>query len=175
MTNAFCSAVGIPEHQGNSARLAEWLHDEAKDVFNKDKTHAQILFLFSGDEGLVSMNPIPPKTEPEQLLAGVRQAVQEHDIYGVITVAEVWTYIPQRPNDHITVQLRHNEMRVGDLKDEHRREALMVDLQSKDGEHLTWLDPIIRRGKEVTLGRTMVLPKEKCLNKGSYFEEGGAK
>ena len=158
-----------PEDKPTSLRsYAEWLHEEAKDVFTRDGTHAQILFLFS-DDGLASMNPIPPKTESKQLLAGITQAVQEHGLFGVITVAEAWTYFPRNPKDHVAVQLMHNEMGVGDLMDGHKTEALMIRMESRDGDSLTWIDPIIRDGDNVALGNGMVLPREKCLKQESYF------
>ena len=140
-------------------------------MFSRDKTHTQLLFLFN-NEGLASMNPIHPMTEPEQLLTGVRQAVQEHGLYGVITVVEAWVYMPQQERDHILIQLRHNEMQVADLRDEHKTEALIIVLQSKDGEHVTWLHPIITTDGDTKLGTGMVLPKEKCLKQDSFFTNG---
>ena len=148
---------------------AEWLHNEAVRVFTQDKTHCQIIFLFT-DDGLASVNPVPEDTEPEQMLAAVRGAVQEHNLYGVITIAEAWTYMPRRERDHTAVQIMHGEMRVADLKDEDRTEALMLRLESRDGGHLTWLDPIVRDGDKVTLGEGMVLGREKCLKLESFFD-----
>ena len=52
-----------------------WLHDEARQVFLRDGAHGQMLFLF-GDQGIASMNPVPPNTSPDKLTAGVRQAVR---------------------------------------------------------------------------------------------------
>ena len=83
------------------------------------------------------------------MLAGVRRAVAENNLYGVVTIAECWTYMPRRPGDHVAVQLTHGEMRVGDLKAEDRTEALMVRMESRDGAYVTWLVPIIRVGDNV--------------------------
>ncbi|MBM4149071.1 MAG: hypothetical protein FJ224_08495 [Lentisphaerae bacterium] len=148
----------------------EWLHAEAQGVFLKDGSHGQMLFLFS-DDGIASINPIPPGTSPERLTAGVRQAVKEHNLYGVITVAEAWTYFPKDDRDHTSFQLLDGEMNVADLSDGDKTEALMVRLESRDGQHVTWLDRIARVGGRVTLGAGMRVPREKCLKLRSYFEQ----
>ena len=147
---------------------AEWLHAEAREMFDQDGTHAHILFLFS-DDGLASMNPIPPNTDEAQITAGVRQSVAENDLYGVISIAEAWTYFPQNARDHIAVQLLHNEMNVSDLKAEHKTEALMLRMESRDGDHLTWVDEIVRNGDSAKLGAGKVLPRKACLKLESYF------
>jgi hypothetical protein len=147
---------------------AEWLHGEAVRVFRKDKTHCQILFLFT-DAGLASVNPVPANTAADALTAGVRQAVLGNGLYGVIMIAEAWTYLPKRAGDHTAVQIMCGEMNVADLKDDDRTEALTVRMESRDGGHLTWLEPIIRTGDDVTLGEGMVLGREQCLKLESFF------
>jgi hypothetical protein len=42
-------------------------------------------------------------------------------------------------------------------------------MESRDGGHLTWLEPIIRTGDDVTLGEGMVLGREQCLKLESFF------
>ncbi len=153
---------------GSLEAYAERLHGQAASLFKRDKTHVSVLFLFS-DEGLASVNAVPANTPPDALVAGVRQAVREHNLYGVITISEAWTYLLKRSGDHTAVQIMYGEMRVQDLKDEDRTEALMVRMESRDGGQLTWVDPIVRDGADVRLGDGMVLPREKCLKLESFF------
>lgn len=47
-------------------------------------------------------------------------------------------------------------------------QALMVRIESRDGDNLTWLDPIVRDGGELTLGG-VVLPQELCIKLDGYF------
>ena len=61
------------------------------------------------------------------------------------------------------------EMNVADLKDEDRTESLILKMESRDRGHLTWLDPSIRTGDDVTLGEGMVLGNEQCLKLESFF------
>ena len=149
-------------------KWGEWLHDEARRAFEEDGTHGQMLFLFT-DAGIASINAVPPGTSPGQLTASVREAIQEHDLFGVITVAEAWTYFPQTDKDHTAFQLLDGEMAVSDLNEGDKTEALMVRLESRDGDHITWLDLIIRDEDSVRLGTGMRLPKKKCLKMESYF------
>lgn len=158
----------IDDKPGSLKAYAEWLHVEAVRVFRKDKTHVQILFLFS-DAGLVSVNPVPANTAADALTAGVRQAVLDNGLYGVIMIAEAWTYLPKRAKDHTAVQIMCGEMRVADLKDGDRTEALMLRKESRDGGHLTWLDPIVRDGDKVVLGEGLVLGRARCLKLESFF------
>ena len=45
----------------------------------------------------------------------------------------------------------------------------MVRMESRDGEHTTWLDEIVRDGDNVTLGKAMMVDRDQCLNLESYF------
>ncbi|MFC1498495.1 hypothetical protein ACFLS1_08515 [Verrucomicrobiota bacterium] len=146
-----------------------WLHEEAKRTFLRDKTHGQMLFLFN-DDGLCSISPIPPNTSSEQITAGVRQAVQENNLYGVITISEAWAYFPEDKNDHTSFQLLDGEMKVADLNDEDKTEALLVKTESKDRGGITWVDKIVRDGDEVSLGKALMMDKKDCLGWQGYFE-----
>ena len=156
------------DKQASLKAYAEFLHHQAVEMFRKDKTHGQILFLFS-DAGLASVNPVPANTAADALTAGVRQAVQEYSLYGVIMIAEAWTYLPKRAGDHTVVQIMHGEMNVADLKDADRTEALMLRMESRDGGHLTRIDPIVRTGDDVKLGEGAVVGRDKCLKLESFF------
>ena len=150
---------------------AEWLHGEAVRMFLEDGTHGQILFLFT-DDGVGSINPVPAGTDPARLVAGVRRAVKEHGLYGVITVAEAWTYIPKHARDHTAIQIVCGEMNVSDLNEGDRSEALMLRMESRDGGHMTWIDPIVRDGTVARLADGMALTRDKCLRMESYFDGG---
>jgi len=156
------------DKQASLKAYAEYLHREAVRVFMRDRTHVQILFLF-GDAGLVSVNAVPANTAADAVTAGVRRAVLDNGLYGVIMIAEAWTYMPKVARDHTAVQILHGEMNVADLKDEDRAEALTLRLESRDGAYLTWLDPIVRSGADVTLGLGTVLGREPCLKPERFF------
>ena len=119
-------------------------------MFNKDKTHGHMFFLF-GDEGLVSVNPVPPKTDGTQVHNSIVDAIQKHDLYGVILIGEVWTYFPKE-KDHTAFQLLDGEMKVSDLNEEDKSEALYVRMESRDNDCVVYLDKILRDGDMVKLG-----------------------
>lgn len=149
---------------------ARWLHTQAVDTFLADKTHVHLLFLFSCDNGLISVNPLPPGVTDEQMLGGVRQAVRQHDLYAVITIAETWTYFSSGSRDHTLVQIMHNEMRVSDLRDEDKAECLMVRMECREGEGFAWINKIARAGDDITLGSTITFPLDKTLKQDRFFE-----
>lgn len=121
---------------------------------------------------VASINPVPAGTDPALLVAGVRRAVREHSLYGVIMVAEAWTYIPKRARDHTSIQIMYGEMTVSDLNEGDKTEALMVRMESRDGGHLTLIDTIVRDGSAARLADGMALKREQCLKLESYFEGG---
>lgn len=131
-------------------KWAESLHKQAKAAFLKNKGHAHILFLFK-DDGLTSINPVPPKTSHEQIYNAIRKAIMDNNLYGVIHVGECWTYFPKK-HDHTAFQILDGELKVADLKDEDKTEALYMRMESRDGDCVLFLDKIERKGDEVMLG-----------------------
>ena len=150
-------------------KWAEWLYKEAKRVFNQDGNHCHLLFLFD-DNGIAGINPIPPNTESEQLVHVVRAAVKENNLYAVITVAESWTYFPKSSNDHTVFQIKDGEMRVADLNDDDKAEALIIRAENRDGAAWTWLNKIVRDGDKVGLAKGIKVGLESCVNWQGYFE-----
>jgi hypothetical protein len=152
-----------------SASLRKWaehLHKESKREFLKDGTHAQLLFLFK-DEGPVSITPVPPNSNHMQVYNGIRKAIRQHHLYGVIHIGEAWTYFPKNDDDHTAFQLLDGEMRVADLKDEDRTEALYLRMESKDGDCVVYVDKIARKNGQVELGESRKVEGEEL----KWFEE----
>jgi hypothetical protein len=139
------------EKSASIRKWAEELHKESKRVFLLDKTHAHLLFLFK-DEGPVGINPIPPKTDQAQIYEAIRRAVKDNNLYAVIYVGEVWTYFLKHKKDHTAFQLLDGEMKVSDLRDEDKTEALYLKMESRDGASLIYLDKIVRDKGQVGLG-----------------------
>lgn len=141
------------EPNAESACIHKWtenLHTEAKRLFAQDGTHANLLFLFNKESGLISVNPIPPNIDHDQLNDAIANTVNEYDLYGVIFIGEMWVYFIKE-NDHTAYQLLDGEMKVSDLNGEDKKEALMVKMESRDGGCLVYWDEIIRDEQGVTL------------------------
>jgi hypothetical protein len=145
-----------------SASIRKWadhLHKEAMRVFLQDKTHAHILFAFQ-DSGPVSITPIPAGTNHDQVHHAIARAVRENDLYGVIHVGEAWTYFQREKKDHTAFQLLDGEMRVSDLRDGDKTEALYLRMESRDGDCVVYLNRIIRNGDKVGLGEHRTISDE---------------
>ena len=137
-----------------SASIRKWadhLHKEAKRVFLQDTTHAHFVFSFQ-DSGPVSVTPVPPKTPQDQIHNAIMNAIRKNNLYAVIDVGEAWTYFPKGEEDHIAFQLLDGEMRVSDLSDKDKTEALYLRMESKDGACVVYVDRIVRDGDKVALG-----------------------
>ncbi len=126
------------------------LHKEAKRLLAKDGTHANLLFLFNKESGLISVNPVPPNVDHDQLDVAVKNAVNEHNLYGVVFICETWVYY-MKEKDHTAFQLLDGEMKVSDLNSKDKREALMVRMENGDGDCLVYLDEIVRDKNGITL------------------------
>lgn len=136
-----------------SDSLREWakhLIAESRQVFLKDKTHVQVIFVFK-DEGLVSVAPVPAKVAQDQVHEAIRQAVREHNLYGVIHVGEGWMYLSKHAKDHTMFQLLDGEMRVADLRPEDRQECLFLRVENRDGDVAAFVSRIVRDEDDVGL------------------------
>lgn len=141
----------IPNAESECIRKwTENLHAEAKRQMTQDGTHANILFLFNKESGLISVNLIPPNVDHGQLNAAVENAINEHSLYGIVFIGETWAYF-MKEKDHTAFQLLDGEMKVSDLNSEDKKEALMVRMENSDGECLVYLNEIIRDNNGVTL------------------------
>ena len=129
---------------------ADYLHTQAKKMFEQDGTHGNILFIFDEESGLISADLIPPKVEHSQVNASIKNAVQEHNLYGIILIGESWTY-SIKDKDHTARQLLNGEMSVSDLRPEDKRESLIVHMENRDGDCLVYLNEIIRNSAGATL------------------------
>ena len=146
-----------------SASIRQWsdyLYKQAKDMFIKDGTHLHVLFSFSDSEGLISVNPVPPKTTHEQITEGILGAIAEYGLYGMIHIGEVWTYFPRGKGDHTAFQLNDGEIRVSELNDGDKTEALYLRMESREGDCVVYLNRIIRTGDRVELGGDRGIPGE---------------
>lgn len=139
--------------QAKAASISQWtdyLHQQAIELFNKDKTHVGLFFCFD-EEGLIAVNPIPPGVDHELLHSSLKNAVIEHNLYGIILICESWAYFSKQ-NDHTAVQLLTGEMRVSDLNEQDKSEILLVRMENSDGGSIAYWDEIVRDDSGVALG-----------------------
>jgi len=135
--------------------LAQWesFHDHARQVFLKDGTHVEILFILAED-GTMQPVPIAAPMTREDVSARLREQLPGSRVYGLIHIAEAWAYLPKGPDDHTRKQLEWGEMRVSSLRDEDKTELLIASLLSRDGDSMAWIDEIVREEKgQVRLGQ----------------------
>lgn len=141
----------IPKAESECIRnWTKHLHTQAKQLLIEDGTHANMLFLFNKENGLVSVDLVPPNIAHDQLNVAMENAINQHDLYGIILIGEAWVYV-MKEKDHTTVQLLDGEMRVSDLNPEDTKEALMVRMENSDGDSLLYFDEIIRDENGVSL------------------------
>lgn len=119
-------------------KWTEYLYEKGANFFMLDGAHANILFSFKKEQGLISADLIPPTNDHDEMCELVRNIVEENDLYGVIFIGEIWMYCSTGAKDHTLFQLLDGEMRVADLNDKDKREALMVRMENKDGYCITY-------------------------------------
>jgi hypothetical protein len=155
---------------GSLKTYADWVRQMAVNTFLADKTHAE-LFFFIKTSGPCSIFPVPPKTDRKEVVAAIRNAIRTDDIYGVIHVAEAWTYAPSGAKDHTARQLCDGEMAVSELRKEDKKEALLVSVESKEGVYEVWLAPIVRESDGiVTLDGEMCRVRNRWTNWERLFD-----
>ncbi|HEV8052376.1 MAG TPA: hypothetical protein VGP47_07770, partial [Parachlamydiaceae bacterium] len=110
------------------ASIIDWTHElhvEARRLFAQDGTHGSMMFSFSAEDGLISVNLIPPNVDEDQLNAAIINTINEHNLYAMVYIGEAWVYFIKE-NDHTAFQLLDGEMKVSDLNDGDKKEALLI-------------------------------------------------
>jgi hypothetical protein len=130
------------EESASIQKWTDYLHKEAKRLFIQDGTHGNLMLSFNKENGIISVNLIPPNINHDQINDAIMNAVNEHNLYGVVLIGETWMYFIKE-KDHTTFQLLDGEMKVSDLNDEDKKEALMIRMENSDGDCLIYLDEII--------------------------------
>jgi len=146
--------IGFPEWvasnpSGSFRKFADYMHQQAKKYLLNDGYHAEMLFFMPLDgEGVLVL---PEGNGRDAMAQWVRDYIRKNYIYGVVHVCESWVKFADSPNDHTVKQIQAGEMKVSDLKPEHRTEALAVSAQSRDGFSINWIDEMVRHKKKGTL------------------------
>ena len=125
--------------------FASHVHGMAKDILLRDGHHAEMFFFMplDGNGYIVLWRSNDRDLEADWL----RQHIAAHYIFGVVHVVEAWMHLAPTPGDHTLKQLMAGEMRVSDLRPEHRSEVLMTSAQARDGWAISWVDEIRRNPK----------------------------
>ena len=93
-----------------------------------------------------------------QFVEVLKQAIRANDIYGVIHIAESWSYFPRTPNDHTMKQVVEGEIAVSELKPGDKTDVPMLEV---GGSYATASNSLIDASyfaiKNITVGYT--LPK----------------
>lgn len=138
---------------GSFQKFAHFIHGNAKKYLLEDKTHAEMLFFMplDGQGTLVTIQSADGDNGRDEMAQWVRDYIGKHYIFGVVHICESWVKFADNPNDHTVKQIIAGEMKVSELKPEHRTEALSVSAQSRDGYSINWIDEMIRHKKKGTL------------------------
>jgi len=135
-------------------KYADHLVEHSKAVFLKDKGHHE-MFFFIAANGEGSIMPAPAKTDRDELATQLRQFVRQNSVFGVIHIAESWTYFPKGASDHTLKQILLEEIGVSNLRPEDRSEMLVVMAEARDGYRKMWMTPIQRDDGKLALGSTI--------------------
>ncbi len=143
---------------------AEFLHEFARETFLRDETHVEILFILA-DNGTVQPLPIAKPMTREHVAICLREQLPGSNIYGLIHIAEAWSYTAKGPDDHTLKQVAWGEMRVADLVEDDRSEVLVLSLLSRDGDNLAWMDRIVRTAP----GKVALEETQRTIDSGFPF------
>lgn len=116
----------------------------ARKIFTMDGFHESMVF-FMTDEGKL-VKPLSwstfevPGADPQ---ASILAMAKGNGFFAMITIAEAWMY-KGSPNDHTARQLMDGEMRVSDLNDSDKDEALVVTMAARDGRKIMIMNAVER-------------------------------
>jgi hypothetical protein len=158
---AFASALENWNPQDKSAsfrRFAQELKEQSKQVFLRDGHHDEIYY-FVSEDGQGEVIAVQAKENRDEMVVALKQRIRERNIYGLVHIVEGWTYFRQGTRDHTMRQILEGEIKVSELRPDDRGEALVVQMESREGAHFMWVTPILRHGEKVMLGETISSPE----------------
>ena len=137
-------------------------------MFLKSGSHVELYFLFTAEGEGTLIQPQPGMAR-EDFQVNLKGTMQKNNTYGVIQIAEAWSYLPRRPDDHTYRQVLEGEIKVSELKPEDKTEALVVRYESSDGNQCIWINPILREASGVSLAETIEIEGPALGRFGSLF------
>lgn len=129
---------------GSFRKFADYMHNQAKKYLLDDGYHSEMLFFMPLD-GQGTLVLVEGK-DRDSMAQWVRDYINEHYTFGLVHICEAWVRFADGPDDHTFKQIQAGEMKVSDMKAEHRKEALSVSAQARDGFSVNWVDEMIRGG-----------------------------
>jgi hypothetical protein len=130
-------------------RMAEAFNERARIEYLAAGTHLE-LFLVVGDDGAAGVVPVFGG-QRDALLEALKAHLRSENSYGIIHIAEAWTYLRRSPDDARFDELNRGEVRVAELEKGERTEALVVRMESREGATRIWYNPILRGDGTVKL------------------------
>lgn len=153
---------------GSLRRLGEWYCERARGMFLKAGKHVELYFLFTA-EGEGTLIQVPPGMERETFQMNLKGTLEADNAFGVIQIAEAWAYLPPKPGDHTYRQVLEGEIKVSELKEGDKTEALVVRYESSDGNQCMWVSPIQRTASGASLGEAIEIQGKAVGRYGSLF------
>jgi len=127
---------------GSFRAFAESIHSMARETFLKDKSHAEMVFFMPlNGQGHIVLTRFDDRDAMAQWM---KKQIEKHYVFGVVHIVEAWVRLAEGTNDHILQQVINGEIRVSELREEDRKEALTVSAQARDGYSINWIDEIVR-------------------------------
>ena len=122
--------------------FADHIHGRARAMFMKDGFHAEMLFFLplDGKGHIVLVRGGDRDRQAEW----TKRHIAEHYTYGIVHVVEAWMRLAARPKDPVMRQIMDGEIKVSELREEDRKECLLVSAQTRDGHRTTWVNEILR-------------------------------
>ena len=133
--------------------LCPYCNELARQKFLQDGSHEEVFILFASDAegGKVALAQPPMDMDRNSFCRVLRNNIREQDVETIVHIAEVWTYAPKGPNDHTWKQIQEGEIKVSQLKESDKEEALMVNVVCRGGAEYGYSNAILRTTDGIAL------------------------
>ena len=148
--------IGFPEWEaanpsGSFQKFANHMREQAKNYLLEDGYHAEMMFFMPLEGKGTLVFAEGEGNDRDAMALRVRDYIAKNNIFGFVHVCEFWVKFADSPNDPTVKQIVAEEIKVSQLKPEHRTEALSVSAQSRDCFSVNWVDEMVRHKKKGTL------------------------
>jgi hypothetical protein len=155
--------------------LCPYCNELARRKILQDGAHEEVFILFASDEenGQLAFVQPPQDMDRGSFLRMLRNSIREQDVQTIVHIAELWLHESKGPDDPTSRKISEGKIRVSQLKDGDKTEALVVNVVCRGGAEYAYYNYILRAQDGIALADPA---KGSCLQfLRTLFEGSGNK
>jgi hypothetical protein len=132
---------------------ASWFNGLARETFLENGNHSDLFFLITEDGEIVGYK-FRDDSPIEERNASILRVAQQFEVFGTLYIRITTAYHPKLTGDPRAEGL--NFLDGASDANELTRVCLITEMESKNGTHKTWVNPVLEDHGQTSLGDTII-------------------